>query len=121
MHPTAAVLRRFVRGGGGLARKGRGPLHAKFGPRTYYKGNRARSLGRHTRKGGYRIDWANKVPEYIVPGMPPRSSSSSNNLAGQPTMTTPTTPSLAVGAPGWDHGLRPYVSARTPKIVVPPP
>lgn len=44
-------------------------LHPKHGPRNYYKGNRARSLGRHTTKGKYIIDWKEKVPEYVVPDL----------------------------------------------------
>lgn len=45
-------------------------LHAKHGPRDYYKGNRCHRLGRHTRKGGYIVDHANKVPEYMIPDIP---------------------------------------------------
>lgn len=51
---------------GGLARKGP-TLHTKHGPRFYYKGNRARSLGRHTSKGGCIVDYTNKVPVLMMP------------------------------------------------------
>lgn len=69
MRASVPLLRRFVRGGGGLARKGNASLHPKHGPRFYYKGNRARALGRHTRKGGYMVDYDRRVPEYIVPDL----------------------------------------------------
>lgn len=88
-HATSAVLRRFRRLTRGLARKSPS-LHPKFGPRTYYKGYGAKSVGRHTKSGGYIIDWRNKVPEYMVPDLT-------------------------------DCPLRAYVSARTPKVKVPPP
>ena len=32
----------------------------------YYKGNRTGSMGRHTKRGGYLIEW-HKVRTYIVP------------------------------------------------------
>lgn len=86
---TAPALRRFRRLTGGLARKGP-TLHAKHGPRFYYKGNRTRSMGQHTRKGGYVVDYHNKVPVLMMPDT-------------------------------LDTELRPYVSASTPKIKVPPP
>jgi Mitochondrial ribosomal protein L27 len=115
MRPTAAALRRFPRAAGGLARKG-GPLPAKFGNRLWYKGNRARSLGRHTTKGAYHVNYARRVPQYVVPG------AAESVFAGGAHPVAPAVPLAArVGADGWDHGLKPYVSARTPKIVVPPP
>lgn len=89
LRASSPALRRFVRARGGLARKGTAWLHPKHGPRFYYKGNRARNLGWHTRRGGYMID-AEKVPEWVVPDME-------------------------------GNELLPYVSARTPKIKVPPP
>lgn len=89
MRGTLPVLRRFRRLTGGLARKGP-TLHAKHGPRFHYKGNRARSLGRHTSKGGYIVDYTNKVPILMMPDE-------------------------------MDTVLKPYVSATTPKIKVPPP
>lgn len=116
MRPTAALLRRFPRARGGLARKGGGPLPSKFGNRLWYKGSGSRTLGRHTRKGAYHVDYARKVPQIVVPG------------AGAAVRAAPVHPAVPpvpegarVGAPGWDHGLRPYVSVRTPKVVVPPP
>lgn len=42
-------------------------LHAKHGPRFYYKGNRARSLGHHTTKGGYIVEYHKKVPTLMMP------------------------------------------------------
>ena len=66
---TGVALRRFVRGSGGLARKGTASLHPKHGPRGYYKGNRTRSMGRHTRKARYIVDYDNKVPEFVLPCM----------------------------------------------------
>lgn len=86
---TSAVFRRFRRLNRGLARKGPS-LHPKFGPRTFYKGYGATSMGRHTERGRYIIDWRKKVPEYMYPDMA-------------------------------DCRLQPYVSARTPKVKVPPP
>ena len=32
----------------------------------YYKGNRSGSMGRHTKRGGYVIEW-DKVRTYVVP------------------------------------------------------
>lgn len=116
MRPTAAALRRFRRASGGLARKGGGPLHPKFGNRLWYKGNRARKLGRHTTKGAYHVDYVRRVPQYVVPG------GAEAVYAGGAHPAAPPVPAAAkVGADGWDHGLKPYVSATTPKIVVPPP
>jgi hypothetical protein len=117
MRGTAVVLRRFARGGGGLARKGNASLHPKFGNRTWYKGNRARALGRQTRKGAYHVDYDRRVPQYVVPG---GAEAVFADPRGHPV--APAVPSTArVGDDGWDHGLKPYVSVRTPKVVVPPP
>lgn len=90
LRSTVPLLRRFVRGGGGLARKGNAGLHPKHGPRFHSKGYGARSMGRRTRRGGFMVDWERRVPEYVVPDME-----------------------------GCE--LKPYVSAHTPKIKVPPP
>lgn len=112
MRATITALRRFARASAGLARKGNAALHPKFGPRSFYKGYRARSLGRHTRKGAYYIDYKRKVPEFILPGTKPFGPNSRDAVAP---------PQMPIGSPGWDHGLKPYVAANTPKIVVPPP
>lgn len=117
MRGTLPILRRFPRASGGLARKGNASLHPKFGNRLWYKGNRARSLGRHTTKSAYHVDYDQKVPQYVVPG--------SAGILAREERGHPQPPQLpedcVVGGPGWDHGLKPYVSARTPKVVVPPP
>ncbi|TDZ44724.1 54S ribosomal protein L27 [Colletotrichum trifolii] len=34
----------------------------------FYKGNRTGSMGRHTKHGGYMVDWS-KVRTYIVPNL----------------------------------------------------
>ncbi|KAL9531531.1 hypothetical protein SMMN14_04240 [Sphaerulina musiva] len=44
------------------------PLTTKQGPHNYYKGNRTGAMGRHTKHGGYIIDW-NKVRTYVCPDL----------------------------------------------------
>ncbi len=56
MKPTQALFRRLRR----LA------LTTKQVNGGYYKGNRTGSMGRHTKHGGYVIDWK-KVRTYVVP------------------------------------------------------
>ena len=58
MHPTPALQRAIAR----LA------LTTKQGPHNYYKGNRTGAMGRHTKYGGYIIDW-NKVRTYVCPDL----------------------------------------------------
>ncbi|KAI9482245.1 60S ribosomal protein L27, mitochondrial [Coemansia sp. RSA 989] len=45
----------------------RGVMTSKQG-RNFYKGNRTGSMGRHTKHGGYAIDW-NKVRTFVVPNL----------------------------------------------------
>lgn len=52
-----------------LIRKKRPFLHPKHGPRFYYKGNRGRNVGHITRRGGFVVDWKEKVPEFVVPDL----------------------------------------------------
>lgn len=91
-----ALAAAATRGGQGLARKKSPWLHPKHGPVGYYKGVGARRLGRHTRKGGYVLDWERHVPAYLVPA----------------------SAAVAGATPG---GLLPYVSMRTPLVTMPPP
>lgn len=42
------------------------PLTTKDVNKGFYKGTRTGSMGRHTKWGGYLIDWA-KVRTYVVP------------------------------------------------------
>ena len=56
MRPTALLLR-------DISRK---PLTTKQANKGYYKGNRTGSMGRHTKRGGYVIEWV-KVRTYVVP------------------------------------------------------
>jgi large subunit ribosomal protein L41 len=44
------------------------PLTTKQGPHNYYKGNRTGAMGRHTKWGGYIIDWK-KVRTYVCPDL----------------------------------------------------
>ncbi|KAH9816331.1 ribosomal protein YmL27 precursor, mitochondrial [Teratosphaeria destructans] len=44
------------------------PLTTKQGPHNYYKGNRTGSMGAHTKKGGYLIDYK-KVRTYVCPDL----------------------------------------------------
>lgn len=60
MHPTQALLKRT-----GLRRLA---LTTKQGPHNYYKGNRTGAMGRHTKHGGYIIDFR-KVRTYVVPDL----------------------------------------------------
>lgn len=66
---TAPLLRRFVRGGNALARKGNPSLHPKHGPRFHYKGNRVPPMGWHTRNSAYIVDYENRVPQYVAPDL----------------------------------------------------
>ena len=43
-------------------------LTTKGGPHNFYKGNRVGSMGRHTKYGGYIIDFA-KVRTYVCPDL----------------------------------------------------
>lgn len=83
---ASARFRRLTRG---VARKSPS-LHPKHGPKNFYKGYGAKSMGHRTRRGGYVVDYKEKVPQYMVP-----------DLEG--------------------CELKPYVSAKTPLIKVPPP
>lgn len=56
MHPSPILYRAIKR----LA------LTTKQGPHNYYKGNRTGSLGRHTKWGGYVVQWS-KVRTYRCP------------------------------------------------------
>ncbi|KAI0839979.1 mitochondrial ribosomal protein L27-domain-containing protein [Hypoxylon sp. FL0890] len=56
MQPTQALLKRFRKL----------PLTTKDIKKGFYKGTRTGSMGRHTKFGGYIIDW-NKVRTYVVP------------------------------------------------------
>lgn len=118
MRGTAVLLRRFPRASGGLARKANVPLHPKFGNRSWYKGNKTRRLGRRTTKGAYHVDYASLVPQYVIPGAGEAVRAAEHDSHA----VAPAVPDgCRIGVEGWDHGLKPYVSARTPKVVVPPP
>mmetsp|Transcript_48256 Transcript_48256/g.118174 ORF Transcript_48256/g.118174 Transcript_48256/m.118174 type:complete len:93 (+) Transcript_48256:82-360(+) len=56
-------------GAGGYVRHKLKHLPTKFGPRGYYKGNNARKLGKALKNSGYTIDWANRIPEFVVPDL----------------------------------------------------
>ncbi|KAI8371662.1 mitochondrial ribosomal protein L27-domain-containing protein [Radiomyces spectabilis] len=43
------------------------PLNAKRG-HNYYKGTGSGAMGRHTKRGGYVIDWS-KVRTFVVPDL----------------------------------------------------
>lgn len=43
-------------------------LTTKQAGKDYYKGTGSGSMGRHTKYGGYRIDWS-KVRTYVVPDL----------------------------------------------------
>ncbi|KAK3707938.1 60S ribosomal protein L27, mitochondrial [Vermiconidia calcicola] len=58
MQPTQPLFRALRR----LA------LTTKQGPHNYYKGNRTGAMGRHTKYGGYIIDYA-KVRTYVCPDL----------------------------------------------------
>ncbi|CZT24903.1 related to ribosomal protein YmL27 precursor, mitochondrial [Ramularia collo-cygni] len=58
MQPTP-VLQRAIR---------RLALTTKQGPHNYYKGNRTGAMGKHTKWGGYQIDWS-KVRTYVCPDL----------------------------------------------------
>ncbi|KAI8145078.1 mitochondrial ribosomal protein L27-domain-containing protein [Fennellomyces sp. T-0311] len=55
------VLKALPRGSSRL------PLSAKRG-HNYYKGTGSGAMGRHTKKGGYKIDW-NRVRTFVVPDL----------------------------------------------------
>lgn len=56
MQPTQALLKRYRKL----------PLTTKDIKKGFYKGTGSGSMGRHTRFGGYIIDWK-KVRTYVVP------------------------------------------------------
>ena len=58
MQPTAP-LQRALR---------RLPLTTKQGPHNFYKGNRTGAMGRHTKHGGYIIEFE-KVRTYVCPDL----------------------------------------------------
>lgn len=58
MHPTAALLRPLRRL----------PLNTKQAGKDFYKGNRTGSMGRHTKHGGYIIEFE-KVRTYVCPDL----------------------------------------------------
>jgi large subunit ribosomal protein L41 len=62
MQPTASFLARSTTG----IRRLR--LTTKMVNGGYYKGTGSGSMGRHTKHGGYKIDW-NKVRTYVVPDL----------------------------------------------------
>jgi large subunit ribosomal protein L41 len=44
------------------------PLTTKQGPHNYYKGNRTGAMGRHTKWGGYILDYK-KIRTYVCPDL----------------------------------------------------
>ncbi|KAI1079954.1 50S ribosomal protein YmL27 [Whalleya microplaca] len=56
MQPTQALLKRFRKL----------PLTTKDINKGFYKGTRTGNMGRHTKYGGFVIDWS-KVRTYVVP------------------------------------------------------
>jgi large subunit ribosomal protein L41 len=54
-------------------------LTTKQGPHNFYKGNRTGAMGRHTKYGGYRLDYS-KVRTYVCPDL--------TNFNVRPTMST---------------------------------
>ncbi len=65
-----AFARRRVRGVPGriVPSKGWTALDSKRAPHGYVKGKGVKSVGRHTKYGGYKI-MAHKIPRYIVPDL----------------------------------------------------
>ncbi|OZJ02294.1 hypothetical protein BZG36_05347 [Bifiguratus adelaidae] len=55
------IVRNIPRGAG------RFPLTSKRG-HNFYKGTRSGAMGRHTKRGGYMIDWE-KVRTFVVPDL----------------------------------------------------
>ena len=64
----SGVLRTFTRGLRIVPRKGWKTLDAKRAKKGYVKGKGVKSVGRHTKYGGYTI-LAHKIPRYIVPDL----------------------------------------------------
>ena len=58
MHPTAPLCRAIRRL----------PLNTKQAGKDFYKGNRTGSMGRHTKWGGYVVDFK-KVRTYVCPDL----------------------------------------------------
>lgn len=56
MQPTQALLKRFRKL----------PLTTKDINKGFYKGTRTGTVGRHTKYGGFVLDWS-KVRTYVVP------------------------------------------------------
>ena len=57
MFKPSASLQRAIR---------RLALTTKQGPKGYYKGNRTGTVGRHTKRGGFIVDYG-RVRTYVVP------------------------------------------------------
>ncbi|WZN61447.1 ribosomal protein L27 [Chloropicon roscoffensis] len=64
----SGFLRTFTRGLRIVPRKGWKTLDAKRAKKGYVKGKGVKSVGRHTKYGGYTI-LAHKIPRYIVPDL----------------------------------------------------
>eukprot|EP00658_Telonema_sp_P-2_P017404 TRINITY_DN1675_c0_g1_i1.p2 TRINITY_DN1675_c0_g1~~TRINITY_DN1675_c0_g1_i1.p2 ORF type:complete len:105 (-),score=22.78 TRINITY_DN1675_c0_g1_i1:295-609(-) len=61
------LMRTLGRGGKFARNQGKaGPVGPKRGNKNYYKGKGGINVGRHTRKGGYRLDSA-KIPMILCP------------------------------------------------------
>ncbi|EMR10455.1 hypothetical protein PNEG_01169 [Pneumocystis murina B123] len=72
------------------------PMTSKQG-RQFYKGSRTGSMGRHTKRGGYIIDWA-KVRTFIVPN-------GLDTTPLKPFVTLKVRPIRSSFGPGQKHGF----------------
>ncbi|QDZ17775.1 ribosomal protein L27 [Chloropicon primus] len=65
---VSGILNAFARGRRIVPRKGWKTLDAKRAKKGYVKGKGVKSVGKHTKYGGYTI-LAHKIPRYIVPDL----------------------------------------------------
>ena len=61
------IANSFIRGKFGK-HQSKGSLTPKMGPKDFYKGRGCRSLGFHTRKGGFQVT-KNKLPYFEIPDL----------------------------------------------------
>ncbi|KAG4304123.1 hypothetical protein PORY_002487 [Pneumocystis oryctolagi] len=89
------------------------PMTSKQG-RQFYKGSRTGSMGRHTKKGGYIIDWT-KVRTFVVPSgldttpvmffFKKKTNGISNKTQLKPFVTAKVRPMRSSFGPGQKHGF----------------
>jgi large subunit ribosomal protein L41 len=68
MYVVSGILQAFSKGRRLVPRKGWKTLDSKRAPHGLSKGKGVKSVGRHTKYGGYKI-LAHKIPKFVVPDL----------------------------------------------------